>query len=413
VDGHVNNVTAVAATQGLLFSRTNAIDVQIDQCLNTGLVSNVTAVPSTQGLLFSRVNEIDLQIDQCLNTGLVSNVSAVGTTGLLFTRVNDIDLQFENVRLPIETNAGGKMLHLDSNDAWYIGSKDNYGFSMASGTLSAAHYGLDPADRQYKLQTTTALPIVSQLGYIQSVPASDHHLGTSLGWSTEHKLITDLGFANHNTRLQVYENNSDVNPARFGEGTPSSMNSQSTYIGVNSGNGGDANDQVTAIGYDSGRGANVGTGSTCIGHSAGKNAAGVRLTCIGSFAGHNQTGAYDNFLLGEAAGDGLNGGMNVAIGRYALRGATATSCIAIGTNALGSGYASAAFSGSNRFVVGNNTAQSAKPYVLEATMGSTDATREIYLNADEIYVGSNMPTSYDSSKPLRVWLDNGALRVGP
>jgi len=157
--------------------------------------------------------------------------------------------------------------------------------------------------------------------------------------------------------------------------------------------------------------------SVVIGSSAGRGLTGTGLQrCVGLGVGafRNANNTYDSFALGENAAYGATLGRSIGLGRSALSGASGTDNIAFGVNALGNGFGQAGpFSGSNKFVVGSNTnAAEPKPYIFDCDMGATDSVRTIRLNADSIHLGSAMPSTYDGSNPLQIWVSDNTLRLG-
>ena len=196
---------------------------------------------------------------------------------------------------------------------------------------------------------------------------------------------------------------------------------------------GSTGSNLTALGHYAMSQCNAGTGSTAIGHYSGQFSTNLTdSVVVGNSAGRNLTGTglqrcvgvgasalfdaqdtYDTYVVGESAGSHFTGGRSVGIGRQALSGATGDRLIALGTNALGNGFSVSAFSGNDKFVVGENTSAAVtKPYILDCDMGTTDATRIIRLNADGIHVGSSLPTSYDAGEPNKIWVNDNTLRLG-
>ena len=281
-----------------------------------------------------------------------------------------------------------------------------------------------------------------------------------------HRIVTTTTTENtFEDGLRIYrESNNCINIGDHEESNRSTRD-ESICIGLSSGCLGNATHQKTCVGYQSARGTsgdqivcmgvrafqgstgsnltalghysmsqcNAGTGSTAVGHYAGQfttnltdsvvvgNSAGRNLTgtglerCvgIGASAFFSAQNTYDTQCIGESAGNDYTGGRSVGIGRQALAGATGDRLIAIGTNALGNGFSVSAFSGSDKFVVGENTSASVtKPYILDCDTGTTDATRVIRLNADDIHVGSSLPTTYDATNPLRIWTKDSILNLG-
>ena len=158
--------------------------------------------------------------------------------------------------------------------------------------------------------------------------------------------------------------------------------------------------------------------SVVIGSSAGRGLTGTglqRCVALGLNAFRNGNNSYDSFALGENACFGASLGRSIGLGRSALSGASGTDNIALGVNALGNGFAQpSSFTGNNKFVVGSNTnAAEPKPYLLDCDMGATDNVRTIRLNADSIHVGSSLPTAYDGSNTLQIWVSDNTLRLGP
>jgi hypothetical protein len=265
--------------------------------------------------------------------------------------------------------------------------------------------------------------------------------------------------------LRIYrESNNAINIGDHEEGNRS-VRDESICIGLSSGCLGNATHQKTCVGYQAARGTsgdqivcmgvrafqgstgsnltalghysmsqcNAGTGSTAVGHYAGQFSTNLTdSVVVGNSAGRNLTGTglercvglgasalfdaqdtYDTYVIGESAGSHFTGGRSLGIGRQALSGATGDRLIALGTNALGNGFSVSAFSGNDKFVVGENTSAAVtKPYILDCDMGTTDATRIIRLNADGIHVGSSLPTSYDAGEPNKIWVNDNTLRVG-
>jgi len=158
--------------------------------------------------------------------------------------------------------------------------------------------------------------------------------------------------------------------------------------------------------------------SVVIGSSAGRGLTGTglqRCVALGVSAFRNASNSYDSFALGENSCFGASLGRSIGLGRSALSGASGTDNIAFGVNALGDSFGQpSSFTGNNKFVVGSNTnAAEPKPYILDCDMGATDSVRIIRLNADSIHLGSAMPSAYDGSNPLQVWLSDNTLRLGP
>jgi len=218
-----------------------------------------------------------------------------------------------------------------------------------------------------------------------------------------------------------------LNPVRFGSQTPTSMSNKSTFIGFGAGNGTNSSHELTCLGYQAGSSANLGTASTCIGIAAGLGANGVRNTYIGHNTGKSVTGT-DNFLSGESAGDGGSVTGTIGLGRYAFRGASANNCIGFGKNVMGSGYGfhtyatnSAQRSGTNKFLVGDNTSTSfwnnnGSPYLLDGTLGGYNNVRSLKINADEVHLSDNLPTTQPNSSTSQLWNYNGLIvqgSVGP
>ena len=216
-----------------------------------------------------------------------------------------------------------------------------------------------------------------------------------------------------------------LNPARLGENTPTTIHNESTLFGVYAGNGTSSANRITAFGYKACEGSGNGSTNTGIGYRALDGCSGVRNVGLGYLAGNGVSG-NDNFALGEGSMDGGNNSGTVGIGRYAFRGANSTNCVGIGVNVMGSGFGfhtyatnSVQRSGSNKLLIGNNTSTAAwttggsntgNPYLIDGTMGTNDAVRELKINANSIYFGSSLPTA--NSTQYKIWNDQGVLRYG-
>ena len=216
-----------------------------------------------------------------------------------------------------------------------------------------------------------------------------------------------------------------LNPARLGENTPTTIHNESTLFGVYAGNGTSSANRITAFGYKACEGSGNGSTNTGIGYRALNGCSGVRNVGLGYLAGNGVQG-NDNFALGEGSMDGGNNSGTVGIGRYAFRGANATNCVGIGVNIMGSGFGFHTYatnsiqrSGTNKFLIGNNTSTAAwttggsntgNPYLIDGTMGTNDAVRELKINANSIYLGSSLPTA--NSTQYKIWNDQGVLRYG-
>jgi len=217
-----------------------------------------------------------------------------------------------------------------------------------------------------------------------------------------------------------------LNPARFGENTPTSLHNESTFFGVYSGYGSNSSHKLTCFGYRAGESSNIGNATTCLGYRAGDNSNGNTNTFVGFLAGNNVVGSQ-NFALGEGSMDGGTMTSCIGIGRYAFRGATAQRSIGFGVNIMGSGFNFHTYatnseqrSGNDKFLVGHNTSTAAwtttspntgNPYLLDGTMGSNDSVRSLKINANEFHLPTTLPFLQPTAD-TQIWKYFGFLVQG-
>ena len=178
---------------------------------------------------------------------------------------------------------------------------------------------------------------------------------------------------------------------------------------------------------------NAVVGTSCLrydasGHGKAEKNACIGYNCLSNFTeevkenvaiGHNSmfgSGAcQNNISIGYESGRYSSGNSNISIGR-------ATSYQQSGSNNIyiGNFIRTSATSNSNELIIGNNNLPN--PIIL-GKMESNVSNSEITFNAKTVNLSRpDMPTSYDSSYPNRIWIDgagtstasniSGVLRVG-
>ena len=235
----------------------------------------------------------------------------------------------------------------------------------------------------------------------------------------------------NNNEIDINTQNISINPVRFGKNNRNITDQATIMIGQNIGkNMPSSKVNNLAIGYNAMKlddqfynqnWSSIGDNNIGIGHNCMSNVKGgtnfkynTMLGSYSSFGLENENFANNvgigygsfNYIVGVGnTSNSINN--NVAIGYYAGSGSKFSDCTYIGcevgkdNNTSSNGY-------NKRIMIGN------KHHTLLDGKCENNANSTFKINAGHIEIDvSNLPTSYNSNFPNRVWSDLGILRVGP